>query len=241
MTRAQDRLWVCVEKPKTDDLKKPFKDACTLLAAFLQEKGEWDETQALYRFGDTDASKEATPETSGPDTYRPPTVGVSTRSDRVAVKRHHRLLWSDDKVQKIDYGLLIHELLANIRTADDLPKALDHYRRQGDLDKRAAQQVEQRIRRVLEHPELKRWYRDGLRVINERPLYRNGEILKPDRVVVDPGSGEAAIIDYKTGDAHTSHRKQIQTYAEALQQVEVADPALYLVYLKEEPEIETVT
>lgn len=149
---------------------------------------------------------------------------------------------SDEEEQSswshINTGNIIHALLSQLRTVDDLPRALNDLHYDGWLygEEWSREQLETFLQSQLSHPEVAEWFAPQWQVLNERPiLYRNeeGELhqARPDRVVTN--GMNTLVIDFKTGEPRPSHHQQVLHYMNLLQQMGYPHVEGRLWYLKD--------
>jgi CRISPR/Cas system-associated exonuclease Cas4 (RecB family) len=86
---------------------------------------------------------------------------------------------------------------------------------------------------TLQNSEVKTYFAQGLKVKNEEEiLLKNGEVLRPDRLVFE--GNDVSIIDYKTGEANATHQEQILGYKLYIEQMGYKVKKCVLVYINEE-------
>jgi ATP-dependent exoDNAse (exonuclease V) beta subunit len=96
------------------------------------------------------------------------------------------------------------------------------------------------IENLLKLPELEACFLPQNKRYSERTLIlSDGTLLRPDRVVET--EQETIVIDYKTGKVKPSHTKQIEGYMQTLQGMGKKSLKGYLVYLHENPTIQTIS
>lgn len=109
-------------------------------------------------------------------------------------------------------GTVLHGILSEVLTPDDLPSAVRRAYDAGEID---AGQEENYLnilaRRIASRPE---WFpTDGTQILNETQLIdTDGEIYRPDRVLVK--DGKVTVIDYKFGEKRRSYQRQVARYAD---------------------------
>lgn len=147
-----------------------------------------------------------------------------------------QLIYQEETARAIDeeeepdprsMGNLMHDIMASIRTPDDLPRAILQVRTRGLANEAACVELRQKVESALAQPEVKRWFAPGLRVLNERTLLiGGGSDRRPDRIVID-ASGHATVIDYKFGQKTdvAKYRNQVRHYAELLMRSGIARSA----------------
>ena len=115
------------------------------------------------------------------------------------------------------HGALVHELMADVRTADDLAPALDRAVRQGLADEDLRVELFGRLERQLRHEALAPYFASGQDVRTEAPLITaNGRTLRPDRVVFTERGTH--VLDIKTGVPRESHSEQVREYVRVLRE-----------------------
>ncbi|MDE6440712.1 MAG: PD-(D/E)XK nuclease family protein, partial [Bacteroidales bacterium] len=85
------------------------------------------------------------------------------------------------------------------------------------------------VEAVLAHPSLKPCFSSNYRIYNERELCCDGQIYRPDRVAV--GDKDVYVVDYKTGEAHAEHVRQVEAYRDLLFRKEAKPVHAYIVYI----------
>src|SRR5690606_10551595 len=115
-------------------------------------------------------------------------------------------------------GTLIHYILGQLGTERDLDRVLAKAIQNGDIAEEESDGLRTRIEQIILHPLLHPYYKEGITVFNEREiLTKEGNILRPDRIVLY--DDKTVIMDYKTGGKKPSHREQLFSYANALQEM----------------------
>lgn len=132
--------------------------------------------------------------------------------------------------ERVQEGNMIHEAFGRIKKATDLEPVLKSLQKEGLLPESLTATVTQKIRSVLQHPELAALFEENAVVKNEADiLSSHSNTHRPDRVVFL--HGQVYILDYKTGKKRTAHQKQLQDYARLLFQMGHPAVHLFLVYL----------
>lgn len=125
------------------------------------------------------------------------------------------------------FGIALHDVLAHIKSANDLPAAL----KKGavlypEID---FQTIENQIREILALEVLKAFFTESTQVWNECEwLDESQNTLRPDRVCF--ANNTWAIIDYKSGKEQASHQEQIKKYGAYFKAFNQAQARLFLVY-----------
>jgi RecB family exonuclease len=143
-------------------------------------------------------------------------------------------MWGTTQLKAIEFGNVTHEILAFVKTAHDIPLALMKAVENGLIVLSQKPEMEQTLREVIAHPELEMFFAEGNTIFNEQTILRQGrETIKPDRVVVN-ASGQAFLLDYKTGKHLDKYEKQLSNYQFALEEMGLQVAKKTLVYIGED-------
>jgi ATP-dependent exoDNAse (exonuclease V) beta subunit len=122
---------------------------------------------------------------------------------------------SDDH---LDFGTIMHEIFGLIRTTADIEIATGKFLRDGLLKKSDAEKINLLIREKISRPEVEGWFVEGLEVLNERDIFSNGNLFRPDRVMIKDGS--VIVADYKFGESDNGkYERQVIKYCELLEEM----------------------
>ncbi|PKP02504.1 MAG: hypothetical protein CVU11_11750 [Bacteroidetes bacterium HGW-Bacteroidetes-6] len=111
-------------------------------------------------------------------------------------------------------GRVIHELLAEICSTDDIEKMVEKFVANGFLEAETANGTKQFLNNIAkQYPYA---FPGKAFTLNERDIADNsGNIYRPDRMVFD-SQNRWKIIDFKTGNQVKEHKKQVEHYANLL-------------------------
>src|ERR1035437_2033558 len=114
---------------------------------------------------------------------------------------------------KKDYGGMVHTALAKIKSEEDIESAVNSMFSEGLVSVDEKENLLFVIKNIIKLPKLQAHFTSGLTVKNEAEIISlTGEKFRLDRVVLKDKT--AAIIDYKTGEEKSEHKKQILQYAD---------------------------
>jgi ATP-dependent exoDNAse (exonuclease V) beta subunit len=135
-------------------------------------------------------------------------------------------------ISKINYGILVHEILAGIRFIKDIDIAIDKVLFKGLIGNDEKLELKREIEDVLSVPEIRELFDVRYSSITEKNiLLRDGSNLRPDRVIVFENT--MTVIDFKTGKRDTKHIEQINTYCNILRSMNYKNVTGKIVYLAE--------
>lgn len=197
-------------KTLSDEVLNFSEDTAPLLYPYIDDDG-------IFSFG---APTSPASSISGPTTtLMPPYVSYSNPD----IWRLNTLDGLEDLLTARHEGIVLHDIMANIRHTADVPRAVRHSVMRGFLPPLRCDEVIGLITKAVTSPEAIRWFEGYRRVIIERPIanvhltdhfIKSGRRIphnRPDRVVWLP-DGSIEVIDYKFGDDHTTYTSQVRDY-----------------------------
>ena len=137
-------------------------------------------------------------------------------------------------------GIVLHDILSEVRTPDELDAAVDAAVRDGRLGAAEGAEARKLLReRIAAHPA---WFPatlDGVEICNEVDLFdTDGAVERPDRVILR--GKQAVIVDYKFGAELPSYRRQLQRYARLWHELGYEIGGAYIWYVEEDKTVEAL-
>ncbi len=138
--------------------------------------------------------------------------------------------FSDDGTR--DFGTLMHEIVSEMRTLDDLDSALEKKVLSGELTTDEKQTLHDFLSQSLSLPEVQDWYSGNYHVLNEQQvLHPSLHFIRPDRVMIK--DNEVVVVDYKFGESvESKYVKQVQRYVKSIEDMGYANVRGYVFYVK---------
>jgi ATP-dependent exoDNAse (exonuclease V) beta subunit len=135
-------------------------------------------------------------------------------------------------------GIIFHYCISLIRSENDIHNALNNtFRKYNVHDINERSKLENHIYNIVNDSPSKDWFRADSKQYNERELcLTDGNIIRPDRVI--ELENEMLVIDFKTGKERDSHKKQIQTYLNAMTQITSKPIRGILYYIQQKRHVE---
>lgn len=230
-TRAVEQLYIISENKATG---KMFSGA-HFLKSFLKETGEWQEDKYVYEFG-VNKFKEEEKEQKGAEIIsikQDKFISTSWQDHQITIVNNSKILWDTQRGKAIQYGNIIHEIMAKVIVEGDVNKIVDQFTDKGILNNKKSFFIKDILYKLVKHPELNEYYKKDNIVYTEREIVNEDkQILIPDRL--NFYDNNVTIIEYKTGNKENKHFHQIESYAEVLKKMNFLISKKLLVYINQD-------
>ncbi len=239
LTRAQAQLYIISKMDLTSKGVSYSNKFSGKLINYLNHIGKWDATKTSYDFGDQNAAHQQTDKITTTKRVLFNDFDTITKKYKVHIATQAGKLWDTSLGAAIEKGNLIHDILATIHTSDDLDPAITNAIEMGLIAITEKESLHNELKKILNHPELSKYYTYTIKVMNEKEIISKGKIYRPDRIIIDQKE-VATIIDYKTGEYAPIHAKQLKDYGKLLQELGYKIQHKILVYINENINLEYV-
>lgn len=235
LTRAEEQLYIISSEVKPSKDGNYPNNLASFFIEYLQATHRFKEGVFYYEFGNKVklSSKKAIELT----TKITPQRYSELSPDTIKIAQKESLMWDTKQQKAIEYGNLLHEILSDIKTKNDIELAVTKAIETGLIEKSQKDNFIQNSTKIVFHPELIDFFAPENKVLNEKTIIQKSQGLsKPDRIVIQPDN-QAMLLDYKTGEPLPKHRQQIENYALAIQEMGHQVTKKVLVYIGEEIKI----
>lgn len=247
-TRAENSLICFGEKSKKRKDKIASLNASDVLLDLMQFKVEgeqkwmncssyWSDDFLVFDYGNGSSIKKVSKDYLVSD-YQLKRYVIEEYREKLSIRKKSERFFNgqsnDGQLDAVNYGLLMHEVLAEINVLEDLEKVLAKKCQEGRLKLSDLPKVKEQVSRLLLLPEMKGWYSDRWVVKNEQLIIdpNSSYDKRPDRVLVD--GDEAVVIDFRFGSVHSSqYKNQVKGYMKVLSQMGYYPVKGYLLYGEE--------
>lgn len=142
-------------------------------------------------------------------------------------------------LDKINYGLFMHEIMSKISTADNVNEHLDFLEVTGRISHQQREDLYIKFQHIFSIDIVRDWFSGKRKVKTEDGiLTADGKIRIPDRVLI--GNNETIVIDFKFGAKHPEYKDQIKEYCSLLSQMGYKNISGYLYYVEKDEVEKTV-
>ena len=217
LTRAEDNLYVSTTYPVNKDGKM---GACNHVGRYIMDYVDGDE----YVAG-TPVIKSRKKEETAVCSLE---AELWANSEQVRfVQSQEGALYTDygdesyRRMARMEEGTLCHEIFAHLRKADELDAVLDDFETRGLLrDKQQREDLKMLISSAWEgNEQMRDWFTSPWELRLEEAIYTDEREVRPDRVMINPNTKEAIVLDYKFGKWENQYISQVREYMDALQRM----------------------
>lgn len=121
----------------------------------------------------------------------------------------------EEKLRKINYGKLMHEVFESVRAPGDVEGAVEKLVLEGKLPAASEAEMISTIRTLIAGPLVSEWFSEDNEVMTEASiLLPSGSIRRPDRIILRDGM--IIVIDFKFGKENPAHSAQVRQYKDLL-------------------------
>ncbi|WP_445718411.1 UvrD-helicase domain-containing protein [Flavobacterium sp.] len=237
LTRAEEQLYVISNKLVTKKGDLVTNNLSYYFLEFLQICEKYEETKLEYEFGNPTRIS-VNKAHQGKNNQ----IGIVTHKlnpKNIKIAQREALMWGTLQQDAINFGNILHEIMAFIHTKEDVDLAIQKATEFGLITFSQNPIFKETIGKIVNHEELNLFFDVEAKVYNEQNIIKKAtKNSKPDRVVIKDNL--AYLLDYKTGEKHNKHKAQLEEYELALQEMNYTVVKKVLIYIGESIEIVTL-
>lgn len=231
LTRAEKGLYIITKKDLTAKGEHKTKYYSGLFIHYLKEKELWEESRLTYQFGDLKLPNNKIEQKDSQENI--PFLYSYKDRPEFRILTTSGALWDTERESAINKGNLVHMVMGQIKTREDIGNAVKRTVKNGALTEGGQMAIVAKVTAIVEHPGLAKYFDKELAILNEQDiLTKSGKVLRPDRIVMD--KNKATIIDYKTGKKNMAYHQQLYAYADALEAMGYEIENKIIVYINED-------
>ena len=210
-TRPEDRLYLISERPEKEPEK--LNSITALLVRVLQHLDIWDGF-STYEFGDSSTSKIAGKdhEKMAEFTYSP-----VMNQNRKSMPIKSSAAQSEDTAPL--RSLLLAEVMKEMKYEKDGVITLNKYLISGRISLEEKNDLEKDIQELFLNKDIAILFSDTLRVYSNKQIIAGNKFThRADRLLIHKESGRAVIVNFRQGNEHDKHVKEVTDYARVLKE-----------------------
>lgn len=229
LTRAEEQLHIISNRNFTSR-GELTNNMSSYFIKYLMSKQLFNNDVAEYEFGNS-------VKLSGYRELEAPQQTIKVVKERfnpraVKIAQRESLMWGTSRLQAIEFGNVMHEILSFIKTENDIQLAIIKATEEGLIVRSQQDEVEKTLKSVIFHPELNVFFATDNTIFNEQSIIRNDvQTIKPDRVAIKGNT--ALLLDYKTGAHLKKYEAQLASYQKALEEMGLEVIKKTLVYISD--------
>ncbi len=239
LTRPVEQLHIISDKKLLKNGSENLKTFSGLFINYLKNINEWDDTKLSYSFGEqkrAPISNEKTIATQKQEQF----ISIPKKNHGINIIANSGYLWDTAQKDAIEKGNLIHDIMSQIKTKEDIDITMQHFISAAVINSSQAEEIKTVVENIVKHPKLSHLFSPDATIYNEKDIItKQGDILRPDRIVVNTNN-TATIVDYKTGLPNNKHIKQVENYNNALKDMSFKVTKGILIYTNDSIEIKEV-
>lgn len=236
LTRPVEQLYVVSKKDMNSKGVVSNNTFSGFFIAYLQQKNLWDDYTLAYEFGEK-INKQIHKTNKSNFIVAQEFVSVSRNDNNIMITTNSGYLWDTDQKDAIEKGNLVHDIMALIKTKDDVAFAFSDFLSAGKINKEQADELKPLVLKLVSHPKLSPYFDSKNDIYNERDIIaQNNLIIRPDRLVIFPDN-TATLIDYKSGAQNQKHELQLINYEEVLHAMNFVVSKKILIYINDDIQI----
>lgn len=234
LTRAIEQLYIISELDLDKGGNGNLKHYSGLFVEYLKSIQRWELSQLEYNFGEM---KKASIKANESETIlQEQFISTSREDHNLHILTKGGYLWDTSQEKAIEKGNLIHLLMSQIKTENDIDYIFDHFKDSGEININQMSELKPIITTIVKHNQLKPYFNSNLTIFIEKDIITaQGEIVRPDRIIID--KNKAVILDYKTGAEDQKHKEQLNKYQKALEDMSFEVVKKILVYINNDIQI----
>ena len=235
LTRAKNHLYLISELDLDKEGIEKLNLYSGLLINYLKSNHLWEANKLEYYFGDPSNSNCNTKDNEA--VFQSQFISTSREELNLNIVTNGGYLWDSTQEKAIEKGNLIHLLMSEIKTANDIDFVFENFIDTGKLNQNQTVELKTIVNAIVNHNNLVPYFKSHLKIYNEKDIITSqGIIVRPDRIVID-SNHKAVIIDYKTGAENPRHKEQLRLYQNTLMEMGFEVIKKILVYVNNEIEI----
>ena len=233
LTRAEKRLYIISDKNETAKKVQKASNIALYLNNICRDHVNFDSENFQLIMGEKTQHVSKIENTSEDNILNLDKIISENWRNKIEISQQYKQIWGEEKfTEKIAYGNLIHDLLAQIETEKDIEIAVINFVEKGLIETLEKDIYIQELNTILSLENVKDWFSGNGKSINEKEIIsKEGFVFRPDKIVLF--QDKTIVIDFKTGNKDSKHLKQINKYGDLLEEMNYPKVEKFLLYTRE--------
>ena len=189
--------------------------------SLLSFEDHWNKDSNVFEFGKLNEPTKLSKEM--PDEFEFEKFESFDIKNKLRLKLHDSSFFTGQEsapFEKVNRGMLMHEIYENIKTEKDISKAINKLIFEGKISANQKLELTEKIEHTFKNEQIKSWFSNNWEVKNEAEIIlKDGKTVRPDRVMSN--HEKTIIVDYKFGEQEEEkHHKQVRSYMDLLMKME---------------------
>ncbi|GAB3709348.1 UvrD-helicase domain-containing protein [Flavobacterium koreense] len=233
LTRAEEQLYVISGLVSENSKGELPNNMATFFIEFLGN--DFKEEQLEYEFGSNEKISKTKEAVSNALTI--PQLSETLNPKNIKIAQRESIMWNTKQQKAIEFGNIIHEILAFVKTKNDIDLAITKAIENGLIISSQKEEVLATIYEIVNHKELSDYFSEEHKVMNEQTIIqKQGNIVKPDRMSISKDK-KVFLLDYKTGQHLPKHKTQLENYQKSIEDMGFKVEKKALIYIGETIEV----
>jgi ATP-dependent exoDNAse (exonuclease V) beta subunit len=233
LTRAEEQLYVISGLVSENSKGELPNNMATFFIEFLGS--EFKEEQLEYEFGSNE--KISITKESVSNALTIPQLSETLNPKNIKIAQRESIMWNTKQQKAIEFGNIIHEILAFVKTKNDIDLAITKAIENGLIISSQKEEVLATLSEIVNHKELTDYFSEEHKVMNEQTIIqKQGNIVKPDRMSISIDK-KVFLLDYKTGQHLPKHKTQLENYQKSIEDMGFKVEKKSLIYIGETIEV----
>ncbi|WP_298307074.1 UvrD-helicase domain-containing protein [Flavobacterium sp.] len=233
LTRAEEQLYVISGLVAENSKGELPNNMATFFIEFLGN--DFNEEQLEYEFGSNEKISKTKEAISNALTI--PQLSETLNPKNIKIAQRESIMWNTKQQKAIEFGNIIHEILAFVKTKNDIDLAITKAIENGLIISSQKEEVLATLSEIVNHKELTDYFSEEHKVMNEQTIIqKQGNIVKPDRMSISKDK-KVFLLDYKTGQHLPKHKTQLENYQKSIEDMGFEVEKKSLIYIGETIEV----
>lgn len=225
-TRAKHQLICIAPETETQQTKNKKEEKINSLATLMLYcfnnsplKEYFDNEAKLFEFGNPEQHHtKGEPESVTEKITTYPSVN---RGSRLKISSKSRDFWLQDHQlsdSKLNYGLIMHDVLRQITQKSDQSKVLNAMISSGRINMEEGEYIRLEMEKFWNLSQVSEWFSGEAVILNERDILTDMGVYRPDRVILK--GKKATVVDYKFGEKEREeYLQQVKKYMQLISEI----------------------